>query len=58
MSKKTPEAPKKDSYGCIIGVEVYDVNKRKCVPITKPATVGTKSLHETLAWKSYKERKK
>lgn len=45
-SAAKPKAPEKDSHGCIIGVEVWDVEKRKCVPIVKPARVGTKSLQE------------
>jgi hypothetical protein len=43
---KIPNAPEKDEYGCLIGVEVWDAEKRKCVPITKPSTIGTEPFHE------------
>ena len=53
----TPKAPEKDEHGCIIGVEVWDAEKGKCVAITKPAGIGTETFHERKAWESYKERK-
>ena len=52
-----PKAPEKDEHGCVIGVEVYDAQQGKCVPITRPATVGTQTIHEKLAWESYRKEK-
>ena len=57
-SVQQPKAPEKDEYGCVVGVEVWDANKRKCVPITRPAMVGTKSFHEQKALKDYEDWKK
>lgn len=41
-----PKPPERDEHGCLIGVEVYDAKKGKCVPIVKPAGIGTEPLQE------------
>jgi len=52
-----PKAPKKDEHGCLIGAEVYDAEKGKCVPIVKPTKVGSGTFHEKKAWEDYQKRK-
>lgn len=57
-SAEKPKAPEKDEHGCVIGQEYWDALRGRCVSITKPATVGTQTIHQKLAWESYQKRKK
>jgi hypothetical protein len=52
-----PAEPEKDEHGCVVGVEVFDAQKGKCVPITKPAGIGTQSFHEQKVLEDYKKWK-